>query len=102
MLTNARLVRLPVGISYARDALSSGRADVYADSAAQASRIATALSGAVLLLGKINTVQMVIAVPKKNAAALNAVNEFVAEAKKDGSIADAIKRANLRGVRPAR
>lgn len=102
MLTNARLVRLPVGSSFARDALSSGRADVYADSAAQASRIAMALSGAVLLLGKINTVQMVIAVPKKNAAALNAVNEFVTEAKKDGSIADAIKRANLRGVRPPR
>ncbi len=101
-LTNAKIIRLPVGASSARDALANGRADVYADSTAEASRIAIGLPGAMLLIGNINTVQMSIAVLKKNAAVLPIVNEFLAKAKHEGLIAEAIKRANLRGVRPSR
>jgi len=101
-LIKAKIVNLPVGANFARDALSLGRADVYADTTAEASHIAAGLPGATILIGSISTVQMSIAVPKKNAAVLPLVNEFVAEAKHDGLIADAIKHANLRGVRPAR
>ena len=101
-IVHAKIIRLPVGISFARDALTFGRADVYADSMVEASRIAAGLAGAKLLVGHINTLHMSIAIPKKNAAALPMVNDFVAEAKSDGLIADAIKRANLRGVRLSR
>ena len=101
-LINAKIIRLTAGANFARDALSNGRADVYADSMPQVSRIAIGLSGARLLVGHISTVQMSFAIPKRNAGVLPMVNAFVAEAKQDGVIAKAIKRANLRGVRPAR
>ena len=101
-MINAKIIRLPAGANFARDALSYRRADVYADSTPQVARVATGLPGARLLIGHINTVQMSFAVPKKNADVLPIVNAFVADAKRDGVIAEAVKRANLRGVRPAR
>lgn len=99
-LKHAEIVRVPGGLGPARDALSSGRADVYGENAHLASRIAAELPGATVLEGRFNVVQMSIAVPKANASALPAVNEFVAEAKRGGIIAEAIARAGLRGVRP--
>ena len=54
-----------------------------------------------VLDGRFNLVQMSIAVPKNNAAALPIVNEFVRDAMRDELIAQAIARAALRGVRPA-
>ena len=101
-LLHAKIIRLPIGASYARDALSFGRADVYADTMVEASRIAASLPGATVLVGQINTLHVSIVIPKKNAAVLPAVNGFVADAKQSGLIADAIKRANLRGVRQSR
>jgi hypothetical protein len=44
----------------------------------------------------------VIAVPKKDAAEVASLNEFLRDAKRDGVLADAIKKANLRGVRSPR
>lgn len=101
-LTSAEIVRVPVGSVSAQEALSYGRADLYADSTDLAYRIAAELPGATVLVGRINTVPMSIAVPKENVAVLPMLNEFLAKAKKDGVIAGAIKRANLRGVRPPR
>lgn len=101
-LKKATIVRLPRGIEEARDALSFGRADVYADNAQLAYRIASELPGAVVLVGRFSSVQMSFAVPKSNASELPALNEFIRKAKHDGIIADAIKHAGLRGVRPGR
>jgi polar amino acid transport system substrate-binding protein len=81
--------------------LSSGRADVYGENVHLAHRIAAELPGARVLEGRFNVVQMSIAVPKSNAAALPIVNDFVAGAKREGLIAQAITRAGLLGVRPA-
>jgi polar amino acid transport system substrate-binding protein len=100
-LKNAEIVRVPGGLAPARDALAAGRADVYGENVHLAHRIAAELSGAVVLDGRFNLVQMSIAVPKQNAAALSIVNEFVRDAKRDGLMAQAIARAGLRGVRPA-
>ena len=99
-LKKATIVRLPRGIDEAREALTFGRADVYADNAQLASRIAAELPGAVVLVGRFSSIQMSFAVPKSNAAALSILNDFILKAKKDGTIADVIKRAGLRGVRP--
>jgi polar amino acid transport system substrate-binding protein len=99
-LKNAEIVRVPGGLGPARDALASGRADVYGENVHLAYRIAAELPGATVLDGRFNVVQMSIAVPKANAAALPTVNEFVSEAKRSGITVDAITRSDLRGVRP--
>jgi hypothetical protein len=74
---------------------------VFADNIHVAHRLAAELPSATVLDGRFNAVQMSIAVPKNNAAALPIVNDFVREAKRDGLIAEAIARAGLRGVRAA-
>ena len=100
-LKNAEIVRIPGGLAPARDALISGRADVYGENVHLAARIAEEISGAAVLEGRFNLVQMSIAVPKHNATALTLVNEFVQEAKRNGLVARSIAHAGLRGVRAA-
>jgi polar amino acid transport system substrate-binding protein len=100
-LKNAEIVRVPAGLVEAREALSFGHADVYADNTSEAYRIAAEVPGATVLLGRFSAVQMTIAIPKSKLAALPMLNDFLAGAKRDGVIGDAIKRAGLRGVRPA-
>jgi polar amino acid transport system substrate-binding protein len=100
-LKKAEIVRVPGGLAPARDVLASGRADVYGENVHLAHRIAAELLGAIVLEGRFNVVQMSIAVPKSNAGALATVDEFVRETKRNGLIAEAIRRAGLRGVRPA-
>ncbi|MBX9777464.1 MAG: transporter substrate-binding domain-containing protein [Xanthobacteraceae bacterium] len=100
-LKYAEIVRVPGGLGPAREALVTGRADVYGENAHLAHRIATDLSGASVLEGRFNVVHMSIAVPKERADALDAVNQFVREVKRNGDVARAIERAGLRGVRSA-
>ena len=100
-IKNAEIVRVPGGLTPAREALVEGRADVYGENVHLASRIAADLPGAVVLEGRFNLVQMSIAVPKLNTAALPIVNELVRDAKRDGLVAQLIAHAGLRGVRPA-
>jgi len=100
-LKNAEIVRVPGGLAPAREVLATGRADVYGENVHLASRILAELPGSIVLDGRFNLVQMSIAVPKHNAAALPIVNEFVRDAKRDGLIAQLISQASLRGVRPA-
>jgi polar amino acid transport system substrate-binding protein len=101
-LKHALIVRLLGGLVSAREALSFGRADVYADYTHIAYRLQAEIPGATVLVAPFNVARMSIAIPKANAAALPIVNDFIHDAKRDGVIADAIKRADLRGVRPAR
>jgi len=86
-LKNAEIVRVPGGLAPAREALAAGRADVFADNTNVAHQIAKDLPGATVLDGRFNVVQMSIAVPKHNAAALTIVDDFVRDAKRDGLIA---------------
>ena len=94
-------MRVPGGLAPAREALAAGRADVYGENVHLAHRIAAELPGATVLDGRFNLVQMSIAVPKPNAAALSIVDAFVRDAKRDGLVAQAIARAGLRGARQA-
>jgi len=100
-LKEAEIVRVPGGPASAREGLATGHADVYGENVHLAHRIAADLPGATVLEGRFNVVQMSIAVPKHNAAALSIVNEFVGEAKREDLIAQAVARAGLRGVRAA-
>lgn len=100
-LKAAEIVRVPGGFAAAREALATGHADVFAENVHLAHRLAAELPGASVLEGRFNVVQMSIAVPKANASALDLVNDFVRDAKRDGVIAELIARVGLRGVRPA-
>jgi polar amino acid transport system substrate-binding protein len=100
-LKKAEIIRIPAGAAGAHDMLTTGRADVYAENAHLAHRIAAEIPGATVLEGRFNVVQMSIAVPKSNAGALSLVNDFIRDAKRDGLIHDAIARADLRGVHAA-
>ena len=101
-LRKAQIIRLPTGLEEARQALAFGRADVYAGNTQLAYQIADQLPGATVLIGRLNSTQISFAVPKSNASVLPALNDFIREARKDGTIADAIKRAGVQGVRPGR
>lgn len=101
-LKNAQIVRLTGGLVSAQQTLSFGRADVYADYTHLAYRIAAEVPGATVLVAQFDLVRMSIAVPKTNAAALPIVNDFIHQAKREGTIAESIKSAGLRGVRPGR
>ncbi len=100
-LKNAQIVRVPGGLAPAREVLAANRADVYGENVHLAHRIAAELPGATVLDGRFNLVQMSIAVPNRNAAALSIVNELVRDTKRDGLVAQAIAHAELRGVRLA-
>jgi polar amino acid transport system substrate-binding protein len=100
-LRNAEIVRVAGGLVPARDALAAARADVYGENVHLAYRIADELPGATVLDGRFNVVQMSIAVAKNNSAVLSTVNDLIRETKRNGSIAQSITRAGLRGVRPA-
>jgi polar amino acid transport system substrate-binding protein len=99
LVKNAEIVPVPGGFDPARDALATGKADVYAENLHLAHRIADALPGARVLPGRFNVVQMVIGVRRRAAAALPAVDAFVDKMRSDGTIQKAIDEAGLRGVR---
>lgn len=99
LIKNAEIVPVPGGFEPARDALATGKADVYGENLHLAHRIAEALPGARVLPGHFNVVQMAIGVRKQAAAALPTVDEFVNKIRSDGTVQKAIAEAGLRGVR---
>jgi polar amino acid transport system substrate-binding protein len=101
-LKSAQIVRLTGGLVTAEQALSFDRVNVYADYTQIAYLVQAEVPGATVLLQPLNVVRMTIAIPKSNADALTTVNDFIANAKRDGTIANAIKGAGLRGVRVGR
>ena len=96
---NAEIVPVPGGFEPAREALATGKADVYGENLHLAHRIADALPGSRVLPGRFNVVQMTIGIRKRGAAALATVDEFVNRIRSDGTIQKAINEAGLRGVR---
>jgi polar amino acid transport system substrate-binding protein len=99
LIKNAEIVPVPGGFEPAREALATGKADVYGENLHLAHRIADALPGARVLPGRFNVVQMAIGVRKQAAAALPTVDEFVNRIRSDGTVQRAITEAGLRGVR---
>jgi polar amino acid transport system substrate-binding protein len=99
LIKNAEVVAVPGGFEPAREALATGKADVYGENLHLAHRIADALPGARVLPGRFNVVQMAIGIRKRGAAALPTVDEFVNRIRSDGTVQKAITEAGLRGVR---
>ena len=92
-LTRAQIIRIVDGLVSAREALSFGRADVFADYTHIAYLVQAEVPGAIVLITPFSVVRMTVAIPKSNAAALPIVNDFIVKAKKDGVITDAIKKS---------
>jgi polar amino acid transport system substrate-binding protein len=99
LIKNAEIVPVPGGFEPAREALASGKADVYGENLHLAYRIAEAVPGARVLPGRFNVVQMAIEVRKRASAALPEVDMLVSRMRSDGTIQKAIDEAGLRGVR---
>jgi polar amino acid transport system substrate-binding protein len=99
LIKSAEIVPVPGGFEPARDALATGKADVYGENLHLAHRIADSLPGARVLPGRFNVVQMAIGVRKRAAAALPYVDEFVTRIRSDSTVQKAIAEAGLRGVR---
>lgn len=100
-LKSGQLLRLPGGADAAVEALTSGKADVYAENAHMLSIYADRLPGARVLPGRYTVIQHAIATPKGKVAAAGYVKTFVEEAKVNGAIAEAIRAAGLRRTRVA-
>jgi polar amino acid transport system substrate-binding protein len=99
LIKNAEIVAVPGGFEPVREALATGKADVYGENLHLAHRIVDALPGARVLPGRFNVVQMAIGVRKRAASALPAIDELVNGMRTDGTIQKAIAEAGLRGVR---
>jgi polar amino acid transport system substrate-binding protein len=99
-LTSAEVVRVPGGLELAVEALTSGLADAYGENAQLMHGVMARLpAGARILEGRFNVVHMAIALPRgRNPAGIDRLAQFVAEVKRDGTVARAIERAGLRGV----
>jgi len=99
LIKNAEIIQVPGGFEPAREALATGKADVYGENLHLAHRIADALPGARVLPGRFNVVQMAIGVRKRAASALPTIDELVNGMRSDGTVEKAIAEAGLRGVR---
>lgn len=99
LIKNAEIIEVSGGFEAAREALASGRADVYGENLHLAHRIADALPGSRVLPGRFNVVQMAIGLRKRATSALPIVDEFVRRIRYDGTVQKAIAEAALRGVR---
>jgi polar amino acid transport system substrate-binding protein len=100
-LKAAQVLRVPGGAEAAIQALTSAKADAYAENAHMLSLYADRLPGARVLEGRYTVIQHAIATPKGNAAAAEYVKTFVEDAKVNGTIAEAIRAAGLRRTRVA-
>jgi polar amino acid transport system substrate-binding protein len=99
LIKNAEIIPVPGGFEPARQALATGKADVYGENLHVAHRIADVLPGAHVLPGRFNVVEMSIGVRKRAASALPTVDELITGMRSDGTVHKAIAEAGLRGVR---
>jgi polar amino acid transport system substrate-binding protein len=100
-LKSARVLRVPGGAEAAIQALTSGKADAYAENAHMLSLYADRLPGARVLEGRYTVIQHAIATAKGKTAAAEYVKGFVEKAKADGMVAEAIRAGGLRRTRVA-
>jgi len=101
-LKSAQILRLPGGAEAAIEALTSGKADAYAENAHMLSLYADRMPpGARVLEGRYTVIQHAVATPKGKIAATEYLKAFVEEAKADGTVAEAIRVAGLRRTRVA-
>ena len=100
-LKSAQVLRVPGGAEAAIQALTSGKADAYAENAHMLSLYADRLPGARVLDGRYTVIQHAIATPQGMTAAAEYVKTFVEEAKGNGTVAEAIRAAGLRRTRVA-
>jgi polar amino acid transport system substrate-binding protein len=94
---NATLVRTP-SLKAAIAMLATGQLEAFATNKATLFDMADELPGSRVLEGSWGLESFAIGIPKGRELALPLVTTFVGEAKADGAVARAIKRAGLRGA----
>lgn len=97
-LRQAQVVRTP-SVKAAIDMLATGKLDAFATNKPTLFEMADELAGSRVLPGRYGTESFAIGIPKGRAAALPLVDQFVRDAKANGSVQRAVERAGLRGTR---
>ena len=97
----AKVLRVPGGSEAAIEALTSGKADAYAENAHMLSLYSDRIPGSRVLEGRYTVIQHAVATPKGKSAASEYIKGFIEEAKADGTIAEAVRAAGLRRTRVA-
>jgi polar amino acid transport system substrate-binding protein len=100
-LKAAKVLRLPGGIEAGIKALDAGQADAYAENAHMLSLYAAKVPGGRVLEGRYTIIRHAIATRKGKTEAAAFVKQFVSGAKADGTVAEAIRRAELQRARVA-
>jgi polar amino acid transport system substrate-binding protein len=95
-LKAASLLRVPGGADAAIQAITSGKADAYAENAHMLSLYANRIPGARVLDGHYTVIRHAIALPKGRPLAAEYLKTFVTQARNDGTVASAILAAGLR------
>jgi polar amino acid transport system substrate-binding protein len=96
-LKNAVLVRA-ASVESAVKMLADGQLDVYATNKANLYEMADKLAGSRVLDGRYGLEQLSIGIPKGRDAGMPFLRQFVEDAKAQGMVAAAVRRAKLRGV----
>ncbi len=96
-LRNASVVRTP-SLKAAIDMLATGKLGAFATNKATLFDMSDELPGSRVLDGRWGLESFAIGIPKGREIALPFVTSFVGEAKSDGTVARAVKRAGLRGA----
>ena len=95
-LANAEIVGSSIG--GAVEMLRSGRVDVFAANKANLFEISDKLPGSQVLEGRFSVDRFALGVPKGREAGLAYVRRFIEDAKSEGLVGAAIKKAGVRGT----
>jgi polar amino acid transport system substrate-binding protein len=99
-LKNAQVLAVP-SLDQAADMIKSGELEAFATNKAILYELSDRLPGSKVLEGAWGYEKFAAGIPKGREGGLPLLNQFLSEAQQNGKIAQAVKRAGLRGTVPA-
>jgi polar amino acid transport system substrate-binding protein len=96
-IRNATVIASP-SVPAGEEMLRSGKADVFAANKANLFELSDKLPGSRVLDGRIGVDEVAIALPKGREAGMDYARRYIADAKSEGLIEAAVRRAGLRGA----
>jgi polar amino acid transport system substrate-binding protein len=97
LLASAKVLRVPT-LKAASEMLANGQLDAFATNKAILNELADSLPGSRILDGGFGREQFAAGIPKGREMGMPFARQFIADAKSEGLVAEAAKRAGLRGA----
>ena len=97
ILKNATVVKSP-GLAGGLEMLKAGKLDAFAANKANLYEMSDKLPGSRVLTGRLDLDRIGIAIPKGRETGMDYLSKFIENAKSEGLITTAVKRAGLRGA----